>query len=274
ELIPARDWLMRLDQRRQLLQEQKQIEENLLVAEARAAGTRRLYLLVGAASLVGLLLLVSFLVLRSRRAAAGELRERIANDLHDEIGSTLGSIALNADVLSRAVESPDTGSRLATMAGRAREASQTMRDLVWVVDSRTDDSVNLLERLRSTAAELLGDISHRFEVPEPFPRLRLSPEQKRHLLLFVKESLHNVLRHAEASEVVIAIKKVNHDWQFAVSDDGTGFDFDQSDHEQLDRLRSRATRLGGELRVDSTRGSGTTVSIRVPTSAKAIRSAV
>ncbi|MEM1442739.1 MAG: histidine kinase, partial [Verrucomicrobiota bacterium] len=187
-----------------------------------------------------------------------------ANDLHDEVGSTLGSIALNAEVLSRRPDTDAAGERLKQMADRAREASQTMRDLVWVVDHRTDDSVNLLERLRSSAADLLGEKNYRFEVPEPFPRVSLSPEQKRHLLLFLKEALHNVLRHAEAEEIVIHFDLEDSQWRLSVEDDGRGFEFDADDHEQLDRLRSRARKLDGRLEVVSGPGEGTRIEILAP----------
>lgn len=264
ELAPMRDWLIKLDRRRQVLGELEKVEAAILVAESRQRERTRWLAIGGAVLSLIVLGLVAFQVWRSRLREANRLRERIANDLHDEIGSTLGSIALNAEVLSHNPSGDGASERLARMAELARDASQTMRDLVWVVDHRTDDSVSLLERLRATAAELLGDSSYRFETPDPFPRVGLSPEQKRHLLLFLKEAIHNVLRHAQADEVVIRFDCVKRRWSLSVEDDGRGFAFDAEDEEQLDRLRSRARKLGGELVVTTREGEGTKIEIAAP----------
>ncbi|MEM1294695.1 MAG: histidine kinase [Verrucomicrobiota bacterium] len=261
EMAPLRDWLRDLNRRREILAELEATESALLVAETKAEERRKS--LAVSAAVFGLLAIAGY-VLRFRQTRLREaniLRERIANDLHDEIGSTLGSIALNADVLSRNSEDDAVQSRLSQVAEMAREASQTMRDLVWVVDHRTDNSVNLLQRLRETAAEMLGEIPHRFEVPDPFPHLKLSPEQKRHLLLFLKEALHNALRHADASEIRIRMSPIGGQWNLAIEDNGSGFEFKEEDTEQLDRLRSRARRLNSKLHVETSPGEGTCIEL-------------
>ncbi|MEM9282466.1 MAG: sensor histidine kinase [Verrucomicrobiota bacterium] len=264
ELAPMREWLQQLDRRRQILGELETLDAAILVAESRERERQRWLLILSVIPLIGLVGMFFVRIKRLRNQEANRLRERIANDLHDEVGSTLGSIALNAEVLSRRPDTDKASERLQQMAARAREASQTMRDLVWVVDHRTDDSLNLLERLRSSAAELLGETSYRFEVPEPFPRVALSPEQKRHLLLFLKEALHNVLRHAEAEEILIRFDLDQSKWRLSVEDDGRGFEFDEGDQEQLDRLRSRARKLDGRLDVVSELGKGTRIEILAP----------
>lgn len=261
EIAPLRDWLRDLDRRQRVIAELASVESTILVAKAQARERKRIFawstfllaVLAGAGYI--------FSVRQGRLREAHLLRERIANDLHDEIGSTLGSIALNADVLSRHSQDHAARGRLLQVAEMAREASQTMRDLVWVVDHRTDNSVNLLQRLRETAAELLGDIPHQFDVPDPFPHLSLSPEQKRHLLLFLKEALHNALRHADATEIRIRMLPVGGRWNLAIEDNGSGFDFQEEETEQLDRLRSRAHRLQSKLRVETSPGKGTCIEL-------------
>ncbi|MEY5025446.1 MAG: hypothetical protein RLZZ244_974, partial [Verrucomicrobiota bacterium] len=198
---------------------------------------------------------------RLRREAA--LRERIAQDLHDEIGSTLGSISLYADGLARRASGPDQG-RLAQVAEMAREASQTMRDLVWVVDERSDDSGQLFERLRETAMRQVADMPLQFEAPEGEKAVRVSPDQKRHLLLFLKEALHNVIRHAAASQVRVRIESEGAYWVLEVGDDGRGFEPECPGGSQLEKLRARAARLGGQLEVESRRGAGTRLRLRIP----------
>jgi signal transduction histidine kinase len=145
----------------------------------------------------------------------------------------------------------------------AREATQTMRDLVWVVDQRSDDSVHLFEKLQETAARLLGDLPFTSEVPAGQKSVQISPEQKRHVLLFVKEALHNILRHAAASSVVLRIQSSSTSWCIQIEDNGCGFCLDQPGGSQLDKLYARARRLHGELAIQTQPGAGTRLTLSI-----------
>lgn len=264
-LMPLRDWLNALDRRRVLLHEISELERAL---EQRTQRWKRIR--EGLAWSAGVLSLgvggFYFWHQRGlRRRHAAQLREQIAQDLHDEVGSTLGSISLYADTLARQGTLTDAGrARLAQVAEMAREATQTMRDLVWVVDQRSDDSVHLFEKLQETAARLLGDLPFRSEVPNGEKSVQISPEQKRHVLLFVKEALHNVLRHAAASRVVLRIQSNTSSWCIQIEDDGRGFCLDNPGGSQLDKLYARARRLHGELVIETQPGAGTRLTLSIP----------
>jgi signal transduction histidine kinase len=263
-LMPLREWLKALDRRRVVLHEISDVEKTLeqqtqrwsRIREGLGWGTGVLFLGVGG---------FYFWHQRGlRRRHSDQLREQIAQDLHDEVGSTLGSISLYADALSHQGPLTDAGRlRLAQVAEMAREATQTMRDLVWVVDQRSDDSVHLFEKLQETAARLLGDLPFTSEVPAGQKSVQISPEQKRHVLLFVKEALHNILRHAAASSVVLRIQSSSTSWCIQIEDNGCGFCLDQPGGSQLDKLYARARRLHGELAIQTQPGAGTRLTLSI-----------
>ncbi len=264
-LMPQRKWLEQLELRRALthqlssLRGQVQVEAALREQRKIMAGW-----IVAVVCLTGLSLGI-FVIRRARLKKVNQLRDQIANDLHDEVGSTLGSIALQTDVLSSLVEDRAQKGRLTKVAQAAREAGDTMRDLVWVVDQRSDDTASLVERLRESIESLTLDLPYRFEVEEGFANQSISPEQKRHLLLYTKEAVHNVVKHAEADSLEVQIGRdepSKKGWLLSVTDDGKGFDFDIEDEELLDRLRSRAKKLEGDLEVSSEPGQGTSLSLR------------
>jgi signal transduction histidine kinase len=262
-LLPVRDWLKALDRRRRLL-----LEIESLQTEVELRATSRARLLKTLAWTAGLLLAGAaagqfWHARRTRARREAQLREKIAQDLHDEIGSTLGSISLYADGLSHRATSQDQ-TRLIRVAEMARDASQTMRDLVWVIDERSDNSENLFDRLRETAGRLLGDLHLDFEAPTGEKTAPISPEQKRHLLLFVKEALHNVLRHAGASEVAVRIRSEPEHWLILVEDNGRGFERENPGGSQLEKLYARAARLRGKLEVDTAPGKGTRLRLTAP----------
>jgi signal transduction histidine kinase len=228
------------------------------------------YLGWSAAVLLPLAAFASWLsIRRSRLRHAASLREKISQDLHDEIGSTLGSISLNAHALSQRATQLDEASRsrLSDMALMARDASQTMRDLVWVVDQRSDDTLHLIQHLRETAARLLGDLPHEFEASAITRPQAVDPDFKRHVMLFFKEALHNILRHAQARSVTMNIALNNEGgWTLSIADDGIGFvmDAESDDSPQLEKLRARARRLQGRLEVRTAPSTGTTLTLHLP----------
>jgi signal transduction histidine kinase len=262
-LLSLRDWLQALDRRRRLLIEIDALQTEL---DLRAASHARLWKTLGWAAgalLTGAAAGQLWHARRTRARQEARLREQIAQDLHDEIGSTLGSISLYADGLSHRA-TPQDQTRLIRVAEMARDASQTMRDLVWVIDQRSDDSENLFERLRETAGRLLGDLPLQFEAPTGEKTAPISPEQKRHVLLFVKEALHNVLRHAAASEVAVRIRSEPEHWSMLVEDNGRGFERENPGGSQLEKLHARAARLRGRLEVDTAPGQGTRLRLTIP----------
>lgn len=197
---------------------------------------------------------------RARRREVEDLRQRIAGDLHDEIGSNLGSIALLSQMALR--QSGDARADLVEINRVARETAASMRDIVWLIKPDATGAQDFAMKLRETAAVMLAGLEWKFDGDALTGPLSL--EWKREILLIFKEALHNIRRHAAARKVAIRLADTGGEFVMQITDDGVGFDPNaQSAGHGLTSQRQRARVLGGELRIESTLGGGSGLSLRV-----------
>ncbi|MBB5350638.1 signal transduction histidine kinase [Haloferula luteola] len=244
-LVPMVDWLKRLDRRREL--ETRQYE---LRAEGRAIVQRWNRIAVWAvvlASLVGTALLIALPIrfrMREKRKLL-EVRERIAGDLHDEVGSNLGSIQMFADLAEGRLGASDELKRIQRIAA---ETVSAVRDIVWLLRPGGGHRIGTVEHLRETASIMLERLDWHFSADDPSWELELNDEQNRHLFLFFREALHNILRHAAASAVWISVKAEEGRVSLEIRDDGVGIPVEKRERPStLRALRQRAESLRGEF---------------------------
>lgn len=180
------------------------------LALAAAAGALLLYL--------GYRLRVAYLLGIERE------RSRIAVDLHDDMGSKLGSIGLLADLASDG--SLDDGRRadlLQRVSRLAGEVGGALADIVWALRPGSTTLEQLAAHLAERGEELLEPrgIELRTEFPETWPATRLGLGVRRHVQLVGIEALHNAARHSGASQVLLALRPDGpHAWRLRVEDDG------------------------------------------------------
>jgi signal transduction histidine kinase len=217
----------------------------------------------------GALLVLLVLNLRQRRARYREidaLRLRIAQDLHDEIGSSLGSIALISDDALALAKDEALRRDLGEIRTTAQQTLDSLRDLVRLVQSGQYGEGDLSGHLRDIATRLLRGVPHTFSTEAAPAFDRLPMQQRRDLVLMYKEVLHNLARHAHAKHAEIALTQSNGTLTLTVHDDGCGFDpaACQSSGMGLTNLQRRAARHSGAVRIDSAPARGTTVAISLP----------
>jgi signal transduction histidine kinase len=205
--------------------------------------------------------------LRQQVESAKMERERWARELHDGTLQNLAAIRINLATALQS-EADDRGARIEAAA------EETM--------ARLEEQINELNRLindlRPAALERLGltgalqalaeESSARGEVEvETVIELgdELHGEEERIVYRLVQESLTNVLKHSGASRVTVAARRLDDTVQITITDDGAGFDPDDSTAGRgLIGMRERIELLGGEIAVASTPGEGTEVTARVP----------
>jgi signal transduction histidine kinase len=237
---------------------------------------RRWWALLGA----GLAAAAAFYALhrqRLERALAIErVRARIAADLHDDLGASLSRIAVLSEVASRrSATGEGSGSELAQIADTARQLTDEASDMVWAIDPHHDDLGSLLARLRRLAADLLEErgAALEFHAPAHATSVHLTPDRRRHLMLILKEALHNAARHAGARTVAVRIEFDDRQVRAEVRDDGKGFDPQAVAPETvgsgrggrgLRNLAHRAKDLGARIEVRSAPGEGTVVTLVMP----------
>ena len=194
------------------------------------------------------------------------LRLRIAGDLHDEVGSNLGSIALNSELLQSSPTLPaEIRGELAEINRVAVQTTQTIREITWLINPGFDSLSEMVERMHAVADAMLAGRQFEFQSSPPYSARKLSLEFRRHVFLAYKEILHNIVKHSGARRVVISVQERAGVLELLIYDQGRGFDESAVRHGHgLTSLRRRAAALGGTLQINSRPGSGTTVALRVP----------
>ena len=199
------------------------------------------------------------------------LRTKIASDLHDEVGSTLSSIALSANFVSNKLQNQNADIRqiLGQIKKDSEETVHTIRDTVWALNPDNDSIENLIEKIRSfalqilTAKEIKLNFDNKISEAKTF---KISVEQRKNLFLIIKESITNIAKHAEATEVKIAFERKKELLKINISDNGKGFDTQQL-HEGngLHNLQKRAKESHFELKINSGKGKGTNIYVETLT---------
>ena len=225
------------------------------------------------AALVGLTAYSLYRYRVSRFVELEQVRTRIASDLHDDIGAGLSRIAVLSEVAGH--EAGDTSpvtERLSVIARASRELVDSMSDIVWVINPERDQLRDLTQRMRRFASDLFTSrgIEFTFRAPSSDHHLKVGADVRRHIFLIFKESVNNIVRHSGCTKADLDLR-VDGGWiVLTVTDDGAGFDPGHpSDGNGLANIRERARVLGGEVRMDSGNGAGTTITVTVPARATA-----
>ena len=198
------------------------------------------------------------------------VRNNIAKDLHDEIGSTLTSIKILSEVSEKNLQKDQarTSGFLQKITEQSAAAQQGISDIVWAVKPENDKLENIVIRMREYVAQTLEskNVHTVINIEEGVLDKTLDMNQRRDLLLVFKEAVNNIAKYANATQVQVKLERINNDLQLQVVDDGGGFDMDkQTSSSGLKNMQARATSLKGMLTIFSKPGKGTAITLRIPT---------
>jgi signal transduction histidine kinase len=143
---------------------------------------------------------------------------------------------------------------------------------VWAVDPEDNSLQSVADYLSGFVEDFLthSGLSCRFRIPVSLPVVLLDGQVRHGLVMAVKETLNNVVKHAEATEVEFSLAVNDGTLQIVVADNGKGFDLNSGrDGHGLKNLPARLTKAGGTCQVESAVRRGTTVTIRLPLPARA-----
>jgi signal transduction histidine kinase len=189
-------------------------------------------------------------------------RARIANEMHDDLGSSLTQIALLSELANRDLERTDqAGEHIRKITGTTREVFRAMDEIVWAVNPKHDTLSSLIGYLSKFAQDYLrpADIRCRLDLPEQLPPHPLATDERHNLFLAVKEALNNVVKHSAASEVWLRVDVSGSTCLITIEDNGRGFVVESArpDGNGLGSMRERLAAIDGEFRVESQPGQGT-----------------
>lgn len=205
-----------------------------------------------------------------RERAVLEERVRIAQDLHDDLGSGLASIGMESHLAQLELEDERARALLEKVGDDARQVSDNMRRIVWALGSGQESLGDLVAYVRGFAAEMLDQRGIVLDMTEELeePSVKLSVDQRRHLLLLTKEALNNVVRHAGARNVELRFVQRDGFLEWEVADDGCGYDpaRNKGMGTGTASMQARARALGGTLSVHAASGRGCRLVLHAPLS--------
>lgn len=204
------------------------------------------------------------------------MRNDIAQDLHDEIGSTLSSISLYSAVMQNTVDNNSVKSNqlLNKIIESTSSVMASMNDMVWTIKVDNDNFKKVINRLRAFAVDMTEsrNILLEFEVDANAEKLELTMTQRKNIYLIFKEAINNSIKYSNASKVEIQFKFHNHILFGSISDNGKGFSYksdEVADHllggNGISGMLFRAKQIKGELLIDSQLGRGTKITLTLKT---------
>jgi len=248
------------DKQIELLNKEKAIQKLQLKKQRQTKN----YFIAGLA----LFLVLSFFIYRNyntrQKLKLLTLRNKIASDLHDDVGSTLSSISIFSQMAQQ--QSKETILMLETIGESSRKMLDAMADIVWTIDPQNDQFGKIILRMKSFAYELLGakNIDFEFVADDEISKVNLTMEVKKNLYLIFKEATNNMVKYADANKAMFSIKGERNSLTMMIHDDGKGFDMNKStEGNGLKNMKKRAIEIGAQLMIDSFPGKGTTIQLSV-----------
>jgi len=216
--------------------------------------------------------------IESQQALLNE-RLRISRELHDDIGSTLGSISIYSEVAKKRTEKNENPNEVLSKIGFAsRELIDKMSDIVWSLNPGNENFEQLQNRMQAFAAMILipRNILYDFIADEELVKMQLTSEQSKNILLTFKEALYNMVKYANCKKASIALRLQKNDLMLTIQDDGKGFDISRTNGYEfvsageyvggngIKNMYKRAEDIKATLCIHSKMNEGTTVQLTVP----------
>ncbi len=241
--------------------QQKEKENEVTAATEKLKNQYRLYFLFTAFIV---LIIIATIVIRNRRLKQlQKIRNNIADDLHDDIGSTLSSISIMNELAK--AKSPEALPLLTSIGESAAAVQENMSDIVWTVNPNNDHFENVLLRMQLFATEILEAKNTRLEFNSDasLNGARLTMKQRKNLYLFFKEAINNAAKHSGATKICVHIFKKDAQVELLIADNGNGFNTkENSTGNGMNSLKKRAEELNALYNITSVTNEGTTVQLK------------
>ena len=196
-------------------------------------------------------------------------RARIARDLHDQLGANLTQVTLLGEMAEADKDLPgEVAQHAQQICETARETTHALDEIVWAINPSNDTLESLVNYACKYAQEYLelAGISHRFEIPAQLPAAIIAPEVRHNVFLAFKESVNNVVKHAQCSSVRIRLHLETHAFVFEIEDSGRGLSGqdEKPGRNGLKNMRKRMEDAGGGFTIGPAAERGTLVRLTAP----------
>ena len=199
-----------------------------------------------------------------------QLQNKISQDLHDDVGSSLSSLQVYSTVAVQLMESQPAKAKemLEKIAVQSKILMENIGDIVWSMKPDSEQQIQLNAKIKNFVSDVLSaaNINYVINIDEGAEALIKNIAAKKNILLIIKEAVNNTVKYSNASHVAVSIKKIDEHICVQVADNGKGFDAaaEKIKGDGLSNMQKRTEELKGIFEITSTPGKGTTVSALLP----------
>lgn len=193
-------------------------------------------------------------------------RTRIAREMHDDIGAELTKIKMFSQALLKSyVSGGPEHDRLVKISGAASNVLENVNEIIWTMNSYNDRLDSLGAYIRKFASEYFEshEIEYKITIPENLLSVFVSNGFRRNIFLVIKEAIHNIIKHSNATNAVIEINYEQGQLNIHIQDNGTGFSKIESSGNGLLSMENRIKDIGGKFSISSKHNIGTAVCFEV-----------
>lgn len=226
-------------------------------------------------SLAGIIFLIARFIyryqLRKQRTAMEKQlavqmeRQRISSEMHDDIGAGLSGVRLLTEITKNKLKDGDVGSEVDKIYQSVGELSAKMKEVIWSLNTENDSLNSLVAYLQKQSRMMMENYAGTLEIIQPgeIPDIRINGDARRHIHLLVKEALHNIIKHSEASHVKLGIS-YDELLRIVISDNGKGLTEDNTDTggNGMKNMRQRIRQLNGIFLLQNK--NGLTLTFEIP----------
>ncbi|WDF78789.1 two-component regulator propeller domain-containing protein [Mucilaginibacter sp. KACC 22773] len=196
------------------------------------------------------------------------IRNSIATDLHDDIGSTLSNINILTELSNANLSAPEQARRfLKRITEEVNTSNQSLDDIVWSINTLNDSYEQTVARMKRYTAELFegANIAYHFHFDEKIAHKKLHMEKRKDIYLVFKEAVNNIYKHAAATYVDISLQTNQNHLQMIIKDNGKGFDTTQpTARNGIKNMKIRLAKWKGSISILSASNEGTLLTIIIP----------
>ena len=245
-----------------LLEKNKELQ----VAQIAKSQSQNLILLIGLITLMGLGGLFYYRNRLNQQLKLQSMRSQISSDLHDEIGSSLTHLSM---IMNSVKVKEDESSKKYFQKGNEvlTGAISKIRDVVWAIDARNDQTGDLLDRMEDFAFDMLKskDIDYQFTTNGLNRKTTLPPLIRQNIYLIFKEAMTNIVKHSNARKVSIDCSKNGTQLRLNILDNGSLEEGQKVSGSGLSNMELRAKRIDASLKIEGTsKGFAVSLELDVP----------
>jgi signal transduction histidine kinase len=192
-----------------------------------------------------------------------EMRQKISQDLHDDIGASLSSLQIYGAIAEKTFKNEPQKAieMLHKISMQSKAIMENMGDIVWSMNTSDGSTTSLEAKIKNYSVELLGDnnIDFKFSIAPAAEIALKNATARKNILLIIKEALNNIAKYSKATQANLLMNVADKELELIINDNGIGFDVlsKQLTGNGLQNMKHRAGELGGKLIIESTTDNGT-----------------